>query len=439
MSALRDLGQRQHEALGVFRSSEEARLLTRLAQTECLLELAKLPSMRVDLASYAGMVVGVVTQFVPSRSCLVALDVRDIPPIETRYGSADDEVAHAARHALVVDGELAGELAVVPEAAELATAEFLRAVAEQVSSGLGILVESERLRRRAARDQTIRLVEVLADVPRVEDLRTLVEALALLPHALGARLDVAHSTIGPGVSLVAGMAPSEAPELVEISGGAVGVGIRWSSGAGTSEREDLARIVETIEDAFVKAEERRRLRADAETDVLTGIGNRRRAVHVLSDTLRLAATGEESVGLVYLDLDHFKKVNDTLGHDVGDQVRVAFASHLVATVRAGDVVARLGGEEFVVVCPGLTEQAGVALAGRIVDATARACAHVLPDGWDQTTSAGLAVYPLAAGDPDALLRAADRALYAAKNGGRNRCCVAEHLVPDGHASPRRWR
>jgi diguanylate cyclase (GGDEF)-like protein len=439
VSGLRDLGQRQQDALELFRSSEEARLLARLAQTECLLELAKLPSMRVDLASYAGMVVGVVTQFVPTRSCVVSLDVREIPPITTRYGSVDDELEDVASYSLVVDGERAGHLAVVPEAAELATSEFLLGVAEQISSGLAILVESERLRRRAAREQTMRLVDTLADVPRIEDLRALVEALALLPHALGARLDVVHATIGQAVSLLAGVAPNEAPDLVEVDGGAVGVTVRWSSSAGAREQDDLGQLVGMLAAAFEKAEERRKMRADAETDALTGIGNRRRVARVLSEAIRSASAHEESLGLVYLDLDLFKTVNDTLGHDAGDQVLIAFAGHLVATVRTDDVVARLGGEEFVVICPGLTETAGIALARRIVEATPAACASVLPEGWVQTTSAGLAVYPLAAGDPDALLRAADQALYVAKNSGRNRCCVADHLVPvAGPPARRRW-
>jgi diguanylate cyclase (GGDEF)-like protein len=153
----------------------------------------------------------------------------------------------------------------------------------------------------------------------------------------------------------------------------------------------------------------------ATTDQLTGLANRRRFHERWHAALR------ETVGptaLLYLDLDGFKPVNDTLGHEAGDAVLVAVADRLRAVVRAGDVVARLGGDEFAVVMPWTDDHSARALAQRIVDA--------LAEPFDTATrpvfigaSVGVVVAPQGA-DPDGELRRADTAMYAAKAAGRNR-------------------
>lgn len=428
MSDLRAIGRAQGTHLQEFRASDEAQLLTRLAQTECLLELAKLSGLRVDLASYAGMVVGIITQFVPSRCCRVLLEVPDVPPISARFGSVPDAIPAGSRHALIVEEQIVGELAVVPEVAQLGPTEFLERLADQVSSSLGALVEAERLRRQAAIAETIHLVELLSDQPTTEDLSQLVTALASLPNALGARLEIAHVALNGSISLSAGAPPLSTPEIVAVPGGSVGVAIRWGATAQPRDTASLDEIVSMLSVALGKADERQRLRDEAETDPLTGIGNRRRAVRALAGAIGLAEQIEDHVGLVYLDLDYFKRVNDTLGHDVGDQVLMSFAQHLTRMVRSYDSVNRIGGEEFLVICPGLDEDAGAALARRIVEATPAACAGALPPGWHQTTSAGVACYPAAGLLSEGLLQAADRALYAAKNTGRNQVHVASRLA-----------
>jgi diguanylate cyclase (GGDEF)-like protein len=156
----------------------------------------------------------------------------------------------------------------------------------------------------------------------------------------------------------------------------------------------------------------------ASTDSLTGLPNRRG----LDDTLkRLVAHANRShtpVSLVAIDLDHFKDVNDTAGHECGDEVLAAFGVMLRANLRGSDVAARAGGEEFVVVLPETDRSGAMHVAEQLRRATEALSVPRL--GARITASFGVATLPDDALDTDALLRLADRALYAAKQRGRNR-------------------
>lgn len=428
---LRSLGRSQDRHLGALRSSDRAVVLTRLARAECLLELAKLSSVRIDLASYAELVVGIVTQFFPSKTCSVSIEVAGVPTISVTHGNLDTSPPPACRYPLAIKKEPVGELIVVPNDGHLDAREFVSEIANQVSYSLGALVEAERLRRQAAVAQTMHLVQLLGDQPNVSDLNELVQALASLPNAIGARLEITHSTIGGALSLTSGAPPFERPEQVPVPGGSVGVALRWASSAGIEDTKSLGEVLDMLASALGKSEERRLLRDEAETDPLTNIGNRRRAIRSLAAAIALAEGSRRTLGVVYLDLDYFKRVNDAFGHDVGDRTLVNFAEHLVRTVRSYDTVARIGGEEFLIICPGLDEQSAASLARRILKTTPSACADVLPPGWIQTASAGFACYPAAGTDTDSLLQAADRALYAAKRAGRNQARAASEppLLP----------
>jgi diguanylate cyclase (GGDEF)-like protein len=162
------------------------------------------------------------------------------------------------------------------------------------------------------------------------------------------------------------------------------------------------------------------IRHIATHDALTGLPNRAFLHEKMEDALARVRRGE-MLAVLCLDLDHFKGVNDTLGHAIGDTLLKAATARLMTCVRETDVVARLGGDEFVVIQSDLEkpEQAG-ALARRIVDAIA---APFDLDGHQVVVgvSVGVAVAPTDGGDRELLLRSADMALYRAKSDGRGAC------------------
>ncbi len=157
----------------------------------------------------------------------------------------------------------------------------------------------------------------------------------------------------------------------------------------------------------------------ARYDSLTGLPNR----HLFRDRLREAMARADRTGrpmaLMFVDLDHFKQINDSLGHVVGDGVLQAVAERLRETMRDGDTVARLGGDEFTIICESLVDAtSAMQIAAKVREALA---APLVVDGRDFTVSAsiGIACHVPGSDDSDSLLRAADIAMYRAKDGGRN--------------------
>lgn len=171
---------------------------------------------------------------------------------------------------------------------------------------------------------------------------------------------------------------------------------------------------------FLRERLERNLEA-AVTDALTGLHNRRYMAGQLQSLISRANHGGESIAVLIIDLDHFKSVNDTFGHDVGDEVLREFAVRLATNVRAVDLPCRLGGEEFVVVMPGTTLEDAQRIAERI-----RRDISIEPfralggrEALDVTVSIGVAA-SVAGDTPETLLKRADQGVYEAKAAGRDK-------------------
>ncbi len=172
------------------------------------------------------------------------------------------------------------------------------------------------------------------------------------------------------------------------------------------------------------AEANQKLDLMATHDELTGLINRREAMHRLEEWWAASERHEDPLACITLDLDHFKSCNDVYGHAVGDVVLKATAEVLRSAVRTDECIARIGGEEFLAICPRSTEAMAATAAERlrkVVEANV-----VKSDNLEVrvTISLGVAQRMPEMKRPDDLLRAADAALYAAKDKGRNRVCLA---------------
>ena len=155
----------------------------------------------------------------------------------------------------------------------------------------------------------------------------------------------------------------------------------------------------------------------ASTDGLTGLPNKRAVKDTVKRMSAYASRTVTPLSAIMLDLDHFKQINDSFGHERGDDVLAAVGAVLADTVRASDFVGRNGGEEFIVVLPDTDAETAAVVAEKI----RAAIAEIAIPGIDRdiTASAGIATIPQHAGDGDQLVRSADRALYVAKTNGRN--------------------
>jgi diguanylate cyclase (GGDEF)-like protein len=168
-----------------------------------------------------------------------------------------------------------------------------------------------------------------------------------------------------------------------------------------------------------------RLHALATTDTLTGLNNHREFRRRLQEEVDRCQRYQHPLSLIFLDLDHFKRVNDTHGHPAGDSILAQVGSILRRCSRGTDVAARYGGEEMAVLCPETRPDEALIVAERIRESI-KDRIFSLPTGGELkiTISLGIASMPDHGLDAQALIDAADRALYDAKSSGRNRVCVA---------------
>jgi diguanylate cyclase (GGDEF)-like protein len=196
---------------------------------------------------------------------------------------------------------------------------------------------------------------------------------------------------------------------------------RWICGGGMPRFEGDRLIVEGIvRDATVEVGVEERLREAARTDALTGIFNRRHFSEVLEAELERSRREYLTPGIVLVDVDHFKAVNDTYGHQVGDAVLIEIAARLRNAVRPYDCVARWGGEEFIVLAPAMQNEGALWKIAEVLRKSVRKAPVSAGERMlDVTVSVG-AVLADPAGSHELIVDQADRALYAAKRLGRDR-------------------
>lgn len=215
-------------------------------------------------------------------------------------------------------------------------------------------------------------------------------------------------------------------EPLRVGGAVIGAVLVASSKA--IDAQSRARLRDSVAQAAPILANQRNLAAAerrATSDALTGLPNRRAADETFVWMAAQAARSASPLAAILLDLDHFKGLNDRQGHESGDRALSLVGGIIEATIRRSDFAARFGGEEFLVLLPDTDREAAVLVAEKLRSAIEQAelvgIGHI-------TASLGLAVLPMDAEEPGELLRKADRALYAAKDSGRNQLHVFSHPV-----------
>jgi diguanylate cyclase (GGDEF)-like protein/PAS domain S-box-containing protein len=202
----------------------------------------------------------------------------------------------------------------------------------------------------------------------------------------------------------------------------LGVATLYINHAGEPDESDLALLLQAGHLSSIAIERKRieqQMYRQASYDQLTGLPNRRLFGNRLREEIAKAERKNSSLAVLFVDLDRFKEINDTMGHEAGDDLLVEAAQRIRSCVRESDTVARLGGDEFVVILPKVDEiMPQDRVAQSIVDTMARP--FRLGDQYAYVTaSIGIAGYPQDAGNAEVLIGCADQAMYAAKDMGRN--------------------
>ena len=217
--------------------------------------------------------------------------------------------------------------------------------------------------------------------------------------------------------LLAGEIPSYAIEKRYVRKDGEPVWVNVAVSRMVSSRGDVSLMI-VVENIARRKQYEHELRHMASHDVLTGLANRSLLMDRLDQALALAHRTGHQVAILFIDLDRFKTINDSLGHEAGDHVIIEAGRRLSSMVREGDTVARLGGDEFVVLMPDLEDADGAAvLSAKLLEALLLPM-NVLGHEFSPIGSIGISIYPRDGVDSNALLKNADAAMYRAKELGR---------------------
>jgi len=184
------------------------------------------------------------------------------------------------------------------------------------------------------------------------------------------------------------------------------------------ENDQPVRMLGTFQDITERKQAEKHIRKLAHFDSLTGLPNRTLLNDRVNQAISMAQRSHDKLAILFVDLDHFKNINDTLGHRIGDELLVEIAQRLQSVVRDEDTVSRLGGDEFILLLPGTDTNGTAHVARKLLQAVSQ---HYLIEQHELviTPSIGIAMYPSDGEDFDALSRCADIAMYRAKRDGRN--------------------
>ena len=207
----------------------------------------------------------------------------------------------------------------------------------------------------------------------------------------------------------------------------------WYHSALLDDQGQIVSILSFVQDVSSRIQAEERLQYLATRDALTGLPNRLLLHERLNQAIALAKRGGRRVGVLFIDLDRFKNVNDTLGHRIGDELLKRVTASLSSALRETDLLARLGGDEFMVIVEDFDDRAVLGrVAQKLLDAIAQPF-EIEGNDIFVTSSIGIAVYPDDTDDPEELLKFADVAMYRSKDLGRNTyqfldADLAEHRV-----------
>ena len=178
----------------------------------------------------------------------------------------------------------------------------------------------------------------------------------------------------------------------------------------------IERLLKNQKEIFDKSVEHFTL---AHHDALTGLANRRLLVDFLDKTIALASRNKNAFAVIFIDLDGFKPVNDTYGHDAGDLLLKEIAQRLSRTVRESDIVARVGGDEFVIVTGEINRDSGAGLIARRIITIITAPVIIEGNSVSVGASIGISIFPSHGNDSESLIQMADQAMYRVKKTGKN--------------------